>query len=80
MQVRSEERLGEEQRRNRELLARIEREKQLELENYAIRNNALEQVTRDKDFSVRTAVYRIRIRGIRTVAYEQQFIGSGSAV
>ena len=43
--------MGEEQRRNRELLARLEREKQLELENYAIRNNALEQVTRDKDIS-----------------------------
>ena len=59
--------MGEEQRRNRELLARLEREKQLELENYAIRNNALEQVKRDKDFIIRTAVHRIRGRWIYNV-------------
>ena len=37
MDQRSEEKLAEEQKRNRELLSRMEREKQLEVENYAIR-------------------------------------------
>ena len=35
--MRGEERLGEEQRRNREIIQRMEREKQLEIENYTIR-------------------------------------------
>ena len=37
IEMRGEERLGEEQRRNREIIQRIEREKQLEIENYTIR-------------------------------------------
>ena len=37
MDQRSDEKLAEEQKRNRELLARMEREKQLEIENYSIR-------------------------------------------
>ena len=37
IEMRGEERLGEEQRRNRELIQRMEREKQLEIENYTIR-------------------------------------------
>ena len=37
IEMRGEERLGEEQRRNREMIQRIEREKQLEIENYTIR-------------------------------------------
>ena len=37
IEMRGEERLGEEQRRNRELIQRLEREKQLEIENYTIR-------------------------------------------
>jgi len=37
MEQRSEKELADEQKRNRELLARIEREKQLEIENYSIR-------------------------------------------
>ncbi|XP_023332078.1 rab11 family-interacting protein 4 isoform X2 [Eurytemora carolleeae] len=63
LEVRSEERLGEEQRRNRELLARLEREKQLELENYAIRNNALEQEVsrlREDNTESRREVERLR--------------------
>lgn len=36
-QVRGEERLQDETRRHRDLIARVEREKQLELENSAIR-------------------------------------------
>ena len=37
MDQRSDEKLADEQKRNREMVARIEREKQLELENYSIR-------------------------------------------
>ena len=37
MDQRSDEKLADEQKRNRELVQRIEREKQLELENYSIR-------------------------------------------
>lgn len=36
-EMRHEERLAEEQRRNRELVTRIEREKQLTIENYTIK-------------------------------------------
>jgi Rab11 family-interacting protein 3/4 len=37
MDQRSDEKLADEQKRNRDLLARMEREKQLEVENYSIR-------------------------------------------
>ena len=37
IEMRGEERLGEEQRRNRDIIQRLEREKQLEIENYSIR-------------------------------------------
>lgn len=43
IEMRGEERLGEEQRRNRELIQRLEREKQLEIENYTIRLQGLEK-------------------------------------
>ena len=43
IEMRGEERLGEEQRRNREMIQRIEREKQLEIENYSIRLQGLEK-------------------------------------
>jgi len=43
IEMRGEERLGEEQRRNREMIQRIEREKQLEIENYTIRLQGLEK-------------------------------------
>ena len=39
MDQRSEKELADEQKRNRELLARMEREKQLEIENYSIRQD-----------------------------------------
>uniref|UniRef100_A0A1B6CQH5 FIP-RBD domain-containing protein n=1 Tax=Clastoptera arizonana TaxID=38151 RepID=A0A1B6CQH5_9HEMI len=42
VELRSEERLGEEERRHRELVARVDREKQLQVENCAIRLQALE--------------------------------------
>ena len=37
IEMRGEERLVEEQRRNRDIIQRLEREKQLEIENYTIR-------------------------------------------
>ena len=37
IEMRGEERLVEEQRRNRDMIQRLEREKQLEIENYTIR-------------------------------------------
>lgn len=37
VELRSEERLAEEERRHRELVARVDREKQLQVENCAIR-------------------------------------------
>ncbi|KAK3872132.1 hypothetical protein Pcinc_022762 [Petrolisthes cinctipes] len=42
-EVRHEERQAEEQRRNRELIARIEREKQLTVENYTIKLTSVEK-------------------------------------
>jgi hypothetical protein len=39
MDQRSDEKLAEEQKRNREMVQRMDREKQLELENYSIRLN-----------------------------------------
>ena len=42
--MRGEEKLVEEQRRHKEIVARLDREKHLEIENYAIRNNSLDQV------------------------------------
>ena len=44
IEMRGEERVGEEQRRNREIIMRMEREKQLEIENYTIRLQASNSV------------------------------------
>lgn len=53
IEVRSEERIQDELKRSKELLARLEREKELQLENYAIRNSGLEQeVNRLKEENV----------------------------
>ena len=38
LEVRSDERLEDERKRSKDMLARLEREKQLEIENYAIRS------------------------------------------
>jgi len=43
IEMRGEERLVEEQRRNRDMIQRLEREKQLEIENYTIRLQGLEK-------------------------------------
>ena len=43
LELRSEERLREEQKRSKDLLSRLEREKALEVENYAFRLQALEK-------------------------------------
>ena len=46
IEVRGEERLLEEQRRNKDLVQRLEREKQLEIENYTIRLQGMEKEQR----------------------------------
>ena len=46
IEMRGEERLGDEQRRNRDMIHRLEREKQLEIENYSIRLQGLEKEQR----------------------------------
>lgn len=43
IEMRGEERLVDEQRRNRDMIQRLEREKQLEIENYSIRLQGLEK-------------------------------------
>ena len=43
IEIRSEERLESEQKRNRDALQRLEREKELEIENYSIRLQTLEK-------------------------------------
>ncbi|XP_059092920.1 rab11 family-interacting protein 4B-like isoform X2 [Tigriopus californicus] len=43
LELRSDERLDEEQKRNKELLARLEREKHLEIENHTLRLQTLEK-------------------------------------
>ncbi|XP_047483911.1 rab11 family-interacting protein 3-like isoform X5 [Penaeus chinensis] len=48
-EMRHEERLAEEQRRNRELVTRIEREKQLTIENYTIKLASVEKEKKSVD-------------------------------
>ena len=43
IEVQAQEKVGDEQRRNRELMQRLEREKALELENYAIKLQSAER-------------------------------------
>merc|ERR1712038_1715299 len=43
LELRSEERLRTEQKRNKDSIQRLEREKQLEIENYSIKNQSLER-------------------------------------
>jgi len=43
LELRSEERLQTEQKRNKDSIQRLEREKQLEIENYSIKNQSLER-------------------------------------
>ena len=43
VEIRSEERLETERKRNREAIQRLDREKQLEIENYSIRLHTLEK-------------------------------------
>lgn len=57
-ELRHEERLQDEQRRSKELLARIEREKQLQLENCSIRLKAAESETE----TLREELHRQRMR------------------
>nr|CAD7569999.1 unnamed protein product [Timema californicum] len=62
-ELRAEERLEEEQRRNRELMVRVEREKQLQIENCNIRLQTLElegASMRDETSRLRSQVERLR--------------------
>ena len=63
LEVRGEERLEDEQRRGRELVARVERERQLEVENYSIRLAAAEREAKhlgEEAASLRTQVEKVR--------------------
>lgn len=63
IEMRGEERLGEEQRRNREIIQRIEREKQLEIENYTIRLQGHEKDQRlltEEVTSLRSQLERVK--------------------
>jgi len=72
LELRGEERLEEEQRRNRELLQRIEREKQLEVENYSIRLQAAEREGRGKGEEVTVLKAQVeKVRAEKAVVEEQ---------
>jgi len=63
LEVRGEERVEEEQRRSRELMQRLERERQLEVENYSIRLQAAEREGKglgDEVSSLRATVEKVR--------------------
>ena len=63
LELQSQERLIEEQKRNKDLLQRLEREKTLEIENYAIRlqNAEREQSSSTRDLTVlRSQVDRLK--------------------
>jgi len=63
LEVRGEERVEEEQRRSRELIQRLERERQLEVENYSIRLQAAEREGKglgDEVSSLRATVEKVR--------------------
>lgn len=63
IEVRGEEKLVEEQRRHKEIVARLDREKHLEIENYAIRNNSLDQENvrlKEENVALRREVERWR--------------------
>merc|ERR550539_1705781 len=63
LEVRGEERVEEEQRRSRELMQRVERERQLEVENYSIRLQAAEREGKglgNEVASLRATVEKVR--------------------
>jgi len=63
LEVRGEERVEEEQRRSRELMQRVERERQLEVENYSIRLQAAEREGKglgDEVANLRATIEKVR--------------------
>ena len=63
IELQSQEKLAEEQKRNKDLIQRLEREKQLEIENYAIRLQGAEResATTTRDLTaLRSAVDRLK--------------------
>jgi len=72
LEIRGEERLEEEQRRSREMLQRVEREKQLEVENYSIRLQAAEKENRDMRDEVASLRAQVeKMRGEKAAVEEQ---------
>jgi hypothetical protein len=76
--VRGEERVAEEQRRSRDLQARLERERQLELENFTIRYATLDQVSPYRtdvtvDLVAQLGICNYGGKGIRHVAIFEDF-------
>ncbi|XP_075224723.1 rab11 family-interacting protein nuf isoform X2 [Lycorma delicatula] len=68
VELRSEERLAEEERRHRELVARVDREKQLQVENCAIRLQTLElenNSLKEETTRFRSQVERLRVEKTR---------------
>jgi len=63
VELRAQQQLAEEQRRNKELIVRVEREKQLEIENCTIKLQGLEreiELTRDESSRLRSQTERLR--------------------
>eukprot|EP00096_Caligus_rogercresseyi_P009079 TRINITY_DN3019_c0_g3_i3.p1 TRINITY_DN3019_c0_g3~~TRINITY_DN3019_c0_g3_i3.p1 ORF type:complete len:454 (-),score=76.84 TRINITY_DN3019_c0_g3_i3:538-1899(-) len=66
LEVKSEERIEDEQKRNKELIVRLEREKALEIENYTIRLQTLERensILKEDNSSLRTQVDDLKHEG-----------------
>ncbi|RZF37565.1 hypothetical protein LSTR_LSTR015086 [Laodelphax striatellus] len=80
VELRSEEKLAEEERRHRELVARVDREKQLQVENCAIRLQTLElenNSLRDETGRWRNQLEKMRVDKSRV---EDQLIEAESTV
>ncbi|XP_046659720.1 rab11 family-interacting protein 4 isoform X3 [Homalodisca vitripennis] len=72
VELRSEERLAEEERRHRELVARVDREKQLQVENCAIRLQTLElENTSLREEAARCRAQAERLRAEKSAVTEQ---------
>jgi len=72
VELRSEERLAEEERRHRELVARVDREKQLQVENCAIRLQTLElENTSLREEAVRCRAQTDKLRAEKLSCEEQ---------
>uniref|UniRef100_A0A1B6KX96 FIP-RBD domain-containing protein n=1 Tax=Graphocephala atropunctata TaxID=36148 RepID=A0A1B6KX96_9HEMI len=72
VELRSEDRLAEEERRHRELVARVDREKQLQVENCAIRLQTLElENTSLREEAARCRAQAERLRAEKTTVTEQ---------